>query len=535
MNLDFYYFSINIDTSFINVLGTQSFLEILWYFFVHGGWIFLIFIILIAAWNLWINSRQAKFAASGSNILLAIDVPKRNEQSLKAVENIFAQMAGVHSGPTKWEKYFKGAYQKGFSLEIVSIDGFIQFLIRTPAEFRDLIEASVYAQYPDAEITEVADYAKEMVMTFPNDKYNMWGSEIILAEDQILPIRTYPEFEDTLSQEFKDPLAAILEILAKLKKGEQLWLQILITPTDFKWKKEGEKKIKELMGDKPKVKKTVVDKLVELPMYGMDLASDILGGAPGEEKKEESPKQMMFVPPIEKSKIDGILRKISKIGFKSKIRMVYVGKHEVFAKPRGVAAVFGAIKQFNTLDMNSFKPDSNETTKAEYAFKKWRYSIKQNRIYRRYIGRAGDGAKKYILNIEELATLFHFPNDFVKAPLIKKTESRKAEPPMSLPVADAEQQREIEEKTKEFFYKSKTKPKSKKEESKDEKEEIRLKTTGSDKAIPGIDFETDYFEKRFAKKKSKNIETMLKQSEAEHINNENSDNSDAPPNLPIQK
>jgi len=42
--------------------------------------------------------------------------------------------------------------------------------------------------------------------------------------------------------------------------------------------------------------------------------------------------------------------------------------------------------------------------------------------------------KKNILNIEELATLYHFPVVSVIPPLIKKTGSKKAEPPFGLPV-----------------------------------------------------------------------------------------------------
>jgi len=41
-----------------------------------------------------------------------------------------------------------------------------------------------------------------------------------------------------------------------------------------------------------------------------------------------------------------------------------------------------------------------------------------------------------ILNTEELASLWHFPILTVKAPLVKKTEAKKAEPPMSLPIGE---------------------------------------------------------------------------------------------------
>ena len=59
-------------------------------------------------------------------------------------------------------------------------------------------------------------------------------------------------------------------------------------------------------------------------------------------------------------------------------------------------------------------------------------------LRKRYITRSNDGADKSILNIEEMATVWHFPIITTKAPLVKKTESRRAEPPASLPTAPHE-------------------------------------------------------------------------------------------------
>ena len=45
------------------------------------------------------------------------------------------------------------------------------------------------------------------------------------------------------------------------------------------------------------------------------------------------------------------------------------------------------------------------------------------------------GRSRFIMNVEELATIWHFPIEAaVKAPLVQKTPGRKSEPPMSLPV-----------------------------------------------------------------------------------------------------
>ena len=46
----------------------------------------------------------------------------------------------------------------------------------------------------------------------------------------------------------------------------------------------------------------------------------------------------------------------------------------------------------------------------------------------------GVGANPFVLNVEEIATLWHFPAIGIKAPLIKKQEARKAEPPVGLPI-----------------------------------------------------------------------------------------------------
>jgi len=39
-----------------------------------------------------------------------------------------------------------------------------------------------------------------------------------------------------------------------------------------------------------------------------------------------------------------------------------------------------------------------------------------------------------VFNIEELATVWHFPMSYVKTPLVQKTQGKRAEPPSGLPV-----------------------------------------------------------------------------------------------------
>ena len=100
----------------------------------------------------------------------------------------------------------------------------------------------------------------------------------------------------------------------------------------------------------------------------------------------------------------------------------------------------GGIKQFNTVDLNSLKPATKYWTSIPppWDFRSFRLNLRRRAILRAYCGRSESrgAGHPFVLNIEELATLWHFPMMSVKAPLVKKSESKKAEPPFSLPVVE---------------------------------------------------------------------------------------------------
>ena len=120
--------------------------------------------------------------------------------------------------------------------------------------------------------------------------------------------------------------------------------------------------------------------------------------------------------------------------------MIYFGEKESFNKGRGVAAIVGAIQQFNLADSNGFKPGSRSKTGADYFQVKKRLAKKQNHIFKYYRERdnySGDDVYNMMLNTEELASLWHFPVITVKAPSVEKITSRKVVPPTRLPIERA--------------------------------------------------------------------------------------------------
>lgn len=393
--------------------------------------------------TVWQSYRQDVYAASLPWVLLAIDVPKMTEQSPKAMENLFASMQGAYSTLTWKETWVLGKFQPRFTFEIVSIDGYIQYFVRTEKRYRDTIEAGIYAQYPDAQIAEAEDWTGVMPTDYPNEEWEMWGSELTLAKEDYFPIRTWVKFEHSMSQELKDPLGVILEQLGRMKPGEVFVLQIVTQVIKQDWQKEGTKFIRKIYGLKDEKKKSLLDSAVGASLVlpsgvleqtvGVDLLG-MLGMGAGPEEKPDDIWKAFKITLEEKAMVEGVNEKCSKNGMQFKIRLCYFGRHEVYDKRARTAMVKGMMNQFAYL--NKFGLYGPQTPKDDYFWQIWTYPKRQTRLTSALKKRSFSiGAPRRILNTEELSSIWHFPTITIKAPLVKKTESRRAEPPVGLPVA----------------------------------------------------------------------------------------------------
>jgi hypothetical protein len=419
--------------------------------FLNGGWVVFVIALIVGLYLFWLSGRRKKFAGKWKHVLLAIDIPKNNEQSPKAVENIFMALAATQSGGNLIDNYWDGKVQESFSFEVVSLEGYIQFLVRTPSHFRDLIEASIYAQYPDAEITEVDDYAVRFSeLRFPSDTHGLWGSDMVLVRDYPYPIRTYNDFINPITRgivpgmapvgNFLDPMAALLEVMSRFGPGEQAWIQLIVTPMPPGWDSKAERVVKELMGEKYEAPESLSVKAISKPLGVLSgigdsvtraIAPELTGKEASAEDKKDAKMTMVQVDALK-----GIQMKLAKHGMNLKFRFVYLAENEVFDKGKGVAGVIGAIQQFNTNNANGFKPGSKSKTGADYFRVKKRVAKKQNEILENYINRdsqSGDKADNMMFNTEELASLWHFPVISVKAPAMERISSRKVIPPTRLP------------------------------------------------------------------------------------------------------
>jgi len=400
-------------------------------------------IIGILIWGflqVWLDHRQDLFFAKLKWHLLHVTVPADSVQTPKGMVNFFTTLAGSKSSITWKEKWLLGKFQAYFTLEICSDEGRISFYIRTQEKYRDLVEAAMYAQYPEAQITEVEDYVNNLPNDYPNEEYNLFGSEMTARKENFMPIKTWDMFEHQgeKDQRFKDPILTIIENLGKLKTGEHYWMQILITqPNEQDWRKDGKKYMYSLLGkeEKKKESKSLLGPIGWIPK---EIANQTVGMFIGE---AEAPKKdfdwaAFKLTPEEKVQLDGVARKMDSLGWLTKIRWVYCAKHEVFRKGSMAAMTKGIFHQYKHQSMNYLGLHNQSTPKDDYFFQEWQMPMKQRRLMKRFQNRSfAPGSTPYILNCEELATIFHFPPADSRTPVLTTVGSRLAEAPIELQFA----------------------------------------------------------------------------------------------------
>ena len=406
----------------------QDSLRIVWQVFSSYWWAYLP-VLLFFAWLISLETHnRLKYLASLEWVILEIKVPKEPNKSPKAMEQVFASLYGVFSGPVKWkDKFFKGKVLDWFSFEMAGTGGSINFYVRTQKKYRNLVESQIYAQYPDAELAEVEDYMSALSYNLPNNEYDLWGGELILSKEDAYPIRTYIEFEEKASgpeaAKRIDPVASLAETISTLEYKEYLGIQILIRPAGDDWVKKGQAVVDKLMGKKTKPK----DDLLTKTIFGIDA---ILPGGSSIQKEEK--KEHEQLSPGKQDTLKAVEKSFTKLGFESGIRLLYVYPKNAF-KATHLAAMNGSFKQFASPSLNSFKLNGKTTPPTKgFMYKQKAYARKVS-MYGNY--RSGAFVKKpVILNTEELATIYHFPDVSVKSPLLPRVETKKGEPPVGLPI-----------------------------------------------------------------------------------------------------
>ncbi|MGB4762748.1 MAG: type IV secretion system DNA-binding domain-containing protein [Candidatus Saccharimonas sp.] len=352
-------------------------------------------IVAVLAYMTWRNYQKVDIVRDIESTLLILEIPKANDKSELAAEQMFASLHGILRDAK--ELKVNGGYQEHLSFEIASVGGRIQFYVWTPKALQSFVEGQIYAQYPQVQIRT----ADEDYVTHERNHSVVYTAEITLADTEFLPIKTFQSFE-------VDPLAGITGTLAKLEDtNEEIWIQMLVRPVQDDWHKATDSWIKTV-------------KSGNVSLFAPGGAGKWFAGllealwSPPEQGDAAKPKELSE---RNKTRVAEAEKKATKLGYQVKMRIAYLGESTTDARLR-MQGIVGTFKQFNSTNLNGFKMSSDSFAKEALAKYK-------SRLF---------ADRGYLMNIEEVASVFHLPHTNVETPNIVWASTKTAEPPAKLPV-----------------------------------------------------------------------------------------------------
>jgi hypothetical protein len=400
----------------------------------------------------WLHYIQQDFISGIDFVLLEIIPPRDVLRSPKAME-LFLTNALYHMS-TKGgkETYWQGAVWFWFSLEIASIEGQVHFYIRTPTRVRGLIETQMYAQYPQAQVKAVEDYTLAVDKITPQGAWNGWGAEFKLDKPEAFPIKTYVDFglDKDPKEEFKvDPISPVIELFGSLQKGEQMWMQIVVTPSKKTYHTHGT-----WFGNHDWVAESRLQLLkLQLPYTNVKNVGEF----------DTRARIEIRTPDHLKETVKSISAKTAKIGFDTGIRIYYTAKKEAWnmSNRRNIRLIF---RQYAKPDCNQLMRHNATQGDAfggiftippktvmvlanrmlnEYRERSFFHESLRQEIFSKHtipwpfnimFWPAHFHTETFVLNTEEIATMWHFPGQILKVPTLERIESKEASPPTNLPI-----------------------------------------------------------------------------------------------------
>lgn len=407
-----------------------SYLVFFFQWFPYWGPFFLGFIF----WHEWVHYIQAKWRANIKWVLLEVKLPKEIHKTPVAMEIALGALYQTGNEGTWYDRSILGKQRDWFSLEMVSFEGNVKFFIRTSYRNKNVIEAQLYAQYPDIEIYEVPDYTRYVDYKTSGGEYEMISEEFKLDKPDPYPIKTYVDFgldKEGVKEEFKtDPITSIIEYLGAIGKGEQIWIQIIVRAAKPRYhKKDGSK------GDWKDEAREIIDKITKR-----------------KETTEEGVPLNLRLTKGEQEVVAAIERSMDKLGFDCGARAIYIAKKEKYSFTQ-INAMKGIFRAFDSKNLNSFTMRDctfgwdfpwQSYISFKYIFPQ--ITFDKDYFIRRERKEQFDAYKHrswfypprkltpFVLTAEELATVFHFPGGVAQTPTFGRVPSRKGEAPINLPI-----------------------------------------------------------------------------------------------------
>lgn len=371
---------------------------------VIGG----IVVILIIA--LFILRRLLSDRSIGDHVVYLVKLPKdrpedKNEamtvqqlrEEIAKGEGLFTAIGGMRA--QHGLKHWLFGRNDHFGFEIVAHAKLISFYMVAPREHAPYLEHQLQAIYPDAVIEEVRDY----------NMFSAHGAIVAATAktkmNEVLPIKTYLKDD-------ADPLNSIINAMSKVGDGDGLAVQYIVRSAPSGWHSRGRR---------------VVAKAHQTNSLSSALGSGVAGealafanefGGALKTKQPHDPNQpVKKLSAKEEEALKGIEEKNSKAGLQVNLRLVASAPTLTQARAT-LNALASSFSQYNYYEYgNSLNISPNRGSKAIRDF-----------IFRRF-----KNSESFILNTEEMASLYHLPLKNAETPNILWLTARQAAAPVNLP------------------------------------------------------------------------------------------------------
>lgn len=369
--------------------------------------IFSILIVVYIAWFIAIKviRKKVDYKRTINLTFLKVTLPKKDsdldekhettkdfKEMIGLMEQLFSSLKSIYS----WKIMKKIMWQDLISFEYVAHENEILFYVVIPKHYKNLIEKQINWFYTDAVIEETTE-----VNIFKNRKYISW-TYLNTSKEFFLPIKTYQKLES-------DPINNIINAFSKLEEDESAVLQILLRPIKDDWQNESTKASSKILNGKK----------TWFTLNPLKLLVWIISIFLTDSEEEKTSWNDNSALTQERSKT--VDEKWDKTWFEAVIRVIatWNNKNIVDSELTNIISTF---TQFAYPDFNKFS--NTIYHKKDKLIKNYIYRFFKKPFY----------LKKMILNTEELASLFHFPNKkYNQNPEIKWQNFKIVKAPSNIP------------------------------------------------------------------------------------------------------
>lgn len=370
--------------------------------------IYILFILLVSIFLIVVIKKRSTghLKHSFEMSLFLVRLPRYESQekgdekiAIAKVEQFYSNFLYINKGSGFLKRFFFGTPRVAFEIASELGGSDISFYIAIPLEYETALNKYVQGVYPGAVLEKRSnDY------TIFEPKANASLSFLKLRNTFYIPINTYKELGG-------DPLESIANSVTNIAADEGAAIQIVLQPASFDLKSKGDSILSDIIKNGKTLNEAINDTNASILSGVLKEFSKVLFTKKEEEKKTG--------PGADEATIEVVRNKIKKPAFDVNIRCVAVAKDQNRSE-QIIQNLESSFSQFSSSG-NGFKVNRVKSGRKKRQF-----------IYD-FSFRNFQPSQSNILNIEELASIYHFPLSHMESPHIKWTKSKEAAPPTELP------------------------------------------------------------------------------------------------------